>query len=181
MHRIAPLIVAGFLGSAGGLADAGGKAKAHAYTNTQQHGLDTVHVTKLTFTPLPVWKEHLEKGSALPSFENSAGDTVMLLDDISVFGKTPAEQIDSGVRSMFVDSADASKIERTDRKNGRWWIVDHHAKMHAIHAALFVPEGDGYFAVCDVRVDDPKQLETLAPICDTLKVASSEDRKAPRP
>lgn len=102
----------------------------------------------------------------------------MLLDDISVFGKTPAERIDSGVRSMFADSTDASKIERTDRKNGRWWIVDRHAKMRAIHAALFVPDDGGYFAVCDVRVEDAKQLDALAPICDTLTVTSSEDRKA---
>jgi hypothetical protein len=177
MHRSAFLIISGLVGIATG----GPAAKTHTYTNTQQHGLETIHVTKLTFAPLPEWKEQVDKRSTLPEFQNKTGDTVMLLVDISVFGKTPAERIDSGVRSMFVDTTDASKIERIDRKNGRWWIVDRHAKMRAIHADLFVPDADGYFAVCDVRVDDAKQLDALAPICDTLTVASSADHEAPSP
>jgi hypothetical protein len=153
------------------------QAKPREYTHTQHNGSDVVHVTKLAFTPLPEWKERIDKHSDLPDFVNASGDVVALLTDISVFGKTPAEHIDSGVRSMFIDSKDASKITRTDRGNGRWWVVDHNAKMRANHAALFVPDDGSYFAVCDIRSDDPKQLDALAKVCDSLAVKSFEDRK----
>lgn len=188
MPRIVELVVAvGVLGIASRVGDAKGPAaKARTYTETQPKGTEKLHVITVTFAPLPEWKERFRKDNfdksttELPAFQNAAGDTVMLLIDIRVRGKSAAEHLDSGVREIFIDSADATKIERTDRKTGRWWVVDRHAKMRGIHAALFVPDGDDYLAVCDVRVETAKDLDALAPICDTLAVTASKDRPAPK-
>lgn len=172
------------LGIAVALVIAGaGVGYAKNYTHAQHDGPEKEHVTKLAFTPLAAWKERLDKHADLPTFVDAKGDVVALLTDISVFGKTAAEHLDSGVRSMFLDSKDASKIARTDRGKGRWWVVDRNASFagRPIHADLFVPDGDHFFAVCDVRLPDDSQLAALAKVCDTLAVTASEDRKASPP
>ncbi len=174
MHRTAWLL----LMVSAGLAASGPSAKSHSYTDSQPDGPDSVHVTTLAFTPRPEWKVDttLPKGK-LPVFQNAAGDNVLLLNVISTSGKTSEEHLESAVRSMFSDSADRSKIERIDRKHGRWWMIDRRPQMRKIHAALFVPAAGKYFALCDVRLSDDKELEPMAQVCDTLAVTASNDHK----
>jgi hypothetical protein len=123
------------------------------------------HTTKVSADVPADWNEQLSHAGS-PEFHKAPAGMFALFDVLQVSGRGKA-QGDFIIQKLF----DKGKPERTDKPDGRTWIVDHRPNG-AVHGMMLVPAGVGYVAICDTDLGKAQAdwLDDIAKVCDTMKV-----------